>query len=162
MVRPAAAGDIPAILHLISELAAYEREPDAVEATDAGLSEALFGADPAVFAHVAEHDGRVVGCAVWFVNFSTWTGRHGLYLEDLVVLQEYRGHGYGKQLLAELARIAVSRGYARVDWSVLDWNEPAIGFYQAAGARPMDGWTGYRLSGPELDAFAAAPAAAAS
>jgi GNAT superfamily N-acetyltransferase len=159
MVRSALPTDVPAILELIRELATYEREPGAVDATEATLHAALFGPQPTVFATVAEHDGAVVGCAVWFVNFSTWTGRHGIYLEDVVVRENYRGHGYGKQLMAELARIAVKRGYARFEWSVLDWNETAIGFYRAVGAVPMDDWTVYRLSGQALEALAAPPPA---
>jgi GNAT superfamily N-acetyltransferase len=157
MVRSARATDVPAILELIRQLATYEREPDAVDATEATLDAALFGPNPMVFAHVAEHDGVVVGCAIWFVNFSTWTGRHGIYLEDLVVNEAYRGYGYGKQLLTELARVAVSRGYARFEWSVLDWNEPAIGFYRAIGAVPMEDWSVYRLSGPALEILASSP-----
>jgi ribosomal protein S18 acetylase RimI-like enzyme len=155
MVRRAQITDVPAIIELIQELASYEREPDAVDATEETLREALFGPHPMVFAHVVEHDGVVVGCAVWFVNFSTWTSRHGIYLEDLVVREGYRGRGYGKQLLVELARIAVARDYARFEWSVLDWNEPAIGFYRAIGAAPMGDWTVYRLSGAPLEALAA-------
>ena len=107
-------------------------------ASEDDLRRSLFGEQPAVFAHVAEHDGAVAGFALWFLNYSTWTGRHGIYLEDLYVTPELRGHGYGKALLAELARICVDRGYARLEWSVLDWNTPAIGFYAVAG-RGRDG-----------------------
>jgi GNAT superfamily N-acetyltransferase len=113
----------------------------------------LFGDHPAVFAHVAEHEGAVAGFALWFVNYSTWTGRHGIYLEDLYVSPELRGHGYGRALLAELARICVERGYGRLDWSVLDWNEPAIGFYESLGAVAMDEWTVHRMTGPALHAL---------
>ncbi|HEX3980131.1 MAG TPA: GNAT family N-acetyltransferase, partial [Acidimicrobiales bacterium] len=109
-----------------------------------------FGSDPTVFAHVAEEDGVVVGMAIWFLNFSTWTGRNGIYLEDLYVRPEARSSGVGRALLIELASIARRSGYGRVEWSVLDWNEPAIGFYQSLGAVPMDEWTGYRLSGQAL------------
>jgi GNAT superfamily N-acetyltransferase len=123
-------------------------------ATEAEFAASLFGESPAVFAHVAEHDGAVAGFALWFVNFSTWTGRHGIYLEDLYVSPAVRGHGYGKALLAELARICVERGYTRLDWQVLDWNAPAIGFYRAAGAVAMDDWRAYRLAGPALSALA--------
>jgi GNAT superfamily N-acetyltransferase len=154
MIRPATSEDVPALLALIQELADYERESDAVEATAESLEAVLFGAVPAVFALVAEHDGEVVGCAIWFVSFSTWTGRHGIYLEDLVVREAFRGHGYGGRLLAELARITQDRGYARLEWSVLDWNEPALGFYRSIGAVAMDGWTVHRLTGDALAALA--------
>jgi GNAT superfamily N-acetyltransferase len=158
MIRPATTADVPALLELIQELAEYEREPDAVEATEASLQHVLFGPAPAVFALVAEHEGTVVGCAVWFVSFSTWTGRHGLYLEDLVVREAFRGHGYGRQLLTELARISVANGYARLEWSVLDWNEPALAFYRSLGAVAMDGWTVHRVTGDALLALAQKPA----
>lgn len=150
MIRYATAGDVPEILRLIRELAEYERALHEVKATEDQLRERLFGDDPKVFAHVAEHDGRVVGFAVWFLSFSTWNGTHGIYLEDLFVEPEYRGHGYGRALLTELARVADDRGYGRVEWSVLDWNEPAIGFYEALGAGPQDEWTVYRLTGDAL------------
>ncbi|MGW3768725.1 N-acetyltransferase family protein [Actinomadura verrucosospora] len=150
MIRYATAGDVPEILRLVCELAEYERARHEVKATEDQLRDRLFGDDPKVFAHVAEHDGRVVGFAVWFLSFSTWNGTHGIYLEDLYVEPEYRGHGYGKALLTELARVADDRGYGRVEWSVLDWNEPAIGFYKALGARPQDEWTVYRLTGDAL------------
>ncbi|MGC4955578.1 N-acetyltransferase family protein [Actinomadura citrea] len=150
MIRYATTGDVPEILRLVRELAEYERAPHEVKATEDQLRDRLFGDDPKVFAHVAEHDGRVVGFAVWFLSFSTWNGTHGIYLEDLFVEPEYRGHGYGRGLLTELARVADDRGYGRVEWSVLDWNEPAIGFYKALGARPQDEWTVYRLTGDAL------------
>ncbi|MGX7680607.1 N-acetyltransferase family protein [Jatrophihabitans sp. DSM 45814] len=157
MIRSAVAEDAPAILELIRELARYEREPDAVQADEASLHTALFGPAPAVYALVAEHgDGSVVGCAIWFVNFSTWTGRHGVYLEDLVVDEGHRRCGYGRQLLAELARICVERGYGRLEWSVLDWNEPALKFYASLGAEPMSAWTVHRVSGSTLTALAGA------
>jgi len=142
----------------VRELATYERAPEAVEATEPLLAEALFPSDgeAAVFAHVAEVDGVVVGMAVWFVSFSTWTGRHGLYLEDLVVSQAHRGRGIGRRLVAALAAVCVERGYARFEWAVLDWNEPAIGFYRALGAQPMDEWTVFRLSGEALRRAASA------
>ncbi|GLU46719.1 hypothetical protein Nans01_10700 [Nocardiopsis ansamitocini] len=125
-------------------------------ATEADFTAALFGEHPAAFAHIAEHteaDGTVVaaGFALWFRNFSTWTGKHGIYLEDLYVRPEMRGHGYGKALLAELARTCVERGYQRLEWSVLDWNRPSIDFYDSLGAVPMKGWTVYRLHGAALD-----------
>jgi GNAT superfamily N-acetyltransferase len=155
MIRPARPDDLPAILDLIHELARYEREPDAVDNDLERLTATLFGPQPAVFAHVAEDAGSVVGIAIWFLNYSTWTGTHGIYLEDLVVSQDRRGGGHGRALLAELARICAERGYARLEWSVLDWNAPAIKFYRAVGAEPMDGWTVQRLSGAALNALAA-------
>lgn len=150
MIRYATPDDVPDILRLIRELAEYERAPHEVKATEDQVRESLFGADPKVFAHVAEHGGRIAGFAVWFITYSTWTGAHGIYLEDLFVEPEYRGHGHGKALLTELARIADDRGYERVEWSVLTWNRPAIGFYEALGARPKEGWTVYRMAGDAL------------
>jgi GNAT superfamily N-acetyltransferase len=137
---------VPAIRALIGELAAYERAPDAVEATEEGLRAALFAATPHVWCHVAAVDGEVVGFALWFLNFSTWQGRHGLYLEDLFVRPAYRGTGLGKALLTTLVGIARERGYGRVEWVVLDWNEPAHAFYRSLGAVPMDEWTTWRLT----------------
>ncbi len=154
MIRPARPDDVPAIHRLVRELAEYERSLEHAVASQDDLRRGLFGERPAVFAHVAEHDGAVAGFALWFLNYSTWTGRHGIYLEDLYVTPELRGHGYGRALLAELARICAERGYARFEWAVLDWNAPAIGFYQALGAAAMDEWTVQRLAGPALDALA--------
>ena len=152
MIRPATAEDIPAIHAMVRELADYERAPDDAEATEEQLHSALFGPHPAAFAHIAEDDttGSVVGFALWFLNFSTWKGVHGLYLEDLYVRPQSRGGGHGKALLTELARICVQRGYGRLEWSVLDWNEPSIGFYKSLGAVPMDEWTVFRLTGEPL------------
>ncbi|WP_131737692.1 GNAT family N-acetyltransferase [Actinomadura roseirufa] len=150
MIRPSTPDDVPAILRLVRDLAEYERSLHEVEATEEHLRDALFAPEPRVHAHVAEHGGKVVGFALWFLSYSTWTGRHGIYLEDLFVEPDMRGHGYGKALLTELTRIAEERGYARVEWSVLDWNAPAIGFYRALGARPQDEWTVYRLTGDAL------------
>jgi GNAT superfamily N-acetyltransferase len=155
MIRPAAPADVPAIHRLIRELADYERSLDEVTGTEQDLHDSLFGADPAVFAHVAEHDGSVVGFALWFLNYSTWLGKHGIYLEDLYVTPQLRGHGLGKALLAELATICIKRGYGRLEWWVLDWNAPAIGFYRSLGAVGMDEWTVHRLTGPALEALAA-------
>ncbi|MFJ9646943.1 N-acetyltransferase family protein [Streptomyces sp. NPDC004244] len=147
MIRSAVVGDVPAIHAMIRELAEYERVPHEARATEEQVREALFGERPAAFAHVAQApDGEPVGFAIWFLNFSTWRGVHGIYLEDLYVRPGARGGGYGRELLAALARICVERGYERLEWSVLDWNEPAIGFYEALGARPQDGWTVYRLT----------------
>ena len=154
-IRPARPGDVAAIHRLVRELAEYEKSLDQAAATADDLRRSLFGARPAVFAHVAEHDGAVAGFALWFLNYSTWTGRHGIYLEDLYVTPALRGHGYGKALLAGLARICVDRGYGRLEWSVLDWNAPAIGFYASLGAVAMDEWTVHRLTGPALRALAA-------
>jgi GNAT superfamily N-acetyltransferase len=166
-IRRARETDIPAILELIHELAIYEKEPEAVKATEPQLREALFGPEPAVFAHVAEVDGEVEGMALWFRNFSTWEGTHGIYLEDLYVRPGNRGRGLGTALLRTLASHAVERGYARVEWAVLNWNEPAIGFYRSLGAAPQEDWTTYRLTGDALASFgtaevqAQAPAGAA-
>ena len=154
MIRPARPGDVAAIHRLVLGLAEYENSVEEVVASEDDLRRALFGEQPAVFAHVATRDGAVAGFALWFLTFSTWTGRHGIYLEDLYVTPELRGHGYGKALLAELARICVERGYARFEWAVLDWNTPAIGFYRALGAAAMDEWTVQRLAGPALDGVA--------
>jgi len=155
MIRTAIPTDVPTIRALIAELAAYENEPDAARATEEQLHAALFGEHPAVFALIAEDDatGATVGFAVYFLNFSTWNGTHGVYLEDLFVRPEARGGGHGTALLRELARIAVDRGYSRVEWSVLDWNEPSIGFYKALGAVPLDEWTTMRLTGDALREF---------
>jgi GNAT superfamily N-acetyltransferase len=151
VIRPARPGDVAAIHRLVLGLAEYENSVEEVVASEDDLRRALFGEQPAVFAHVATRDGAVAGFALWFLTFSTWTGRHGIYLEDLYVTPELRGHGYGKALLAELARICVERGYARFEWAVLDWNTPAIGFYRALGAAAMDEWT---VAGPALQGVA--------
>jgi GNAT superfamily N-acetyltransferase len=153
VIRAAQVEDVPAIYGLIRALAEYERSLTSVTGTEDDLRQALFGPQPAVFAHVAEHAGRVAGFALWFLNYSTWTGRHGIYLEDLFVDKELRGHGYGKALLTELARLCVDRGYQRLEWVVLDWNAPSIDFYKSLGAQPMDEWDIYRLSGPALQAL---------
>jgi GNAT superfamily N-acetyltransferase len=153
VIRPARPADAAEIHRLIRELAEYERSADQVAGTEDDLRRALFGEQPAVFAHVAEHEGDVAGFALWFLNYSTWVGRHGIYLEDLYVAPALRRHGYGRALLAELARICVERGYGRLEWSVLDWNSPAIGFYASLGAVAMDEWTVHRLTGPALRAL---------
>ena len=156
-IREATPADVPEILAMIHELADYEKAPHEVVATPGLLRDALFGPDPAVYALMAEDDesGAVVGFARWFRNFSTWLGRHGVYLEDLYVRPSHRGHGYGKALLQELARIAVERGYGRFEWWVLDWNTPAIDFYRSIDAVPMDEWTVYRVTGEPLRRLAA-------
>lgn len=156
VVRPARRGDESGILALIHALAVYEREPDAVENTAEMLGASLFGDEPRVFAHVVERDGAVVGIAIWFVTYSTWTGRHGLWLEDLYVDERERGRGYGKALMKTLARVCVERGYGRFEWTVLDWNAPSIAFYRAIGADPMDEWTTQRMTGDALERLARA------
>jgi len=157
MIRRATPEDVPALVVLVYDLAEYEKARHECALTDEQLHASLFGPDPKVFAHVAQRDsgGEVLGCAIWFLNYSTWTGTHGIYLEDLYVKPEARGLGLGKALLTELAREAVANGYRRVDWSVLDWNTPSIEFYDALGANPQDEWTGYRLTGEALTRLAA-------
>jgi GNAT superfamily N-acetyltransferase len=150
---------VDAVVGLVYELAEYERAPDECHLTADQLRTALFCASPALFGHVAELDGAVVGCALWFRNFSTWHGTHGIYLEDLYVQPAARGGGLGKALLTALAEECVARGYARLEWWVLDWNEPAIGFYKSLDAIPMDEWTVFRLTGPALTRMAGADAA---
>src|SRR6188768_1505021 len=156
-VRPATDGDVPVILRLVRELADYEKALHEVDASEEQLCEALFPGDraPDAFAHVAEVDGEVVGCAVWFLSFSTWTGTHGIWLEDLYVTPEQRGSGLGQELLRTLAEICVERGYSRLEWWVLDWNAPSIGFYESIGAVAQDEWTRFRLDGGALDTMAA-------
>jgi GNAT superfamily N-acetyltransferase len=149
-IRPAVAADVAAMLAFVHELAIYEREPDAVKMTAGQLDAALFAETAHLFAHVAVDDAVVVGMAIWFLNFSTWEGTHGIYLEDLYVTPAARGRGAGKALLGALAGICVERGYARLEWSVLDWNEPALGFYRSIGAVGMDEWTVQRMSGSPL------------
>jgi GNAT superfamily N-acetyltransferase len=155
VIRRALPDDVADICRLVHDLAEYERAAHEVRLTPDSLRGALFAAEPAVHAHVAEVDGVVVGFAIWFVSYSTWLGQHGIYLEDLYVEPEHRGAGLGRQLLAALAQTAVERGYGRVEWSVLNWNTPAIGFYGSLGARPMDEWTVHRLDGEALTALAA-------
>ncbi|MEY2573620.1 MAG: hypothetical protein QOJ87_1833 [Verrucomicrobiota bacterium] len=145
-IRTTTAADIPVILELIRDLAIYERAPDAVVTTEAGLREVLFGPKPAAEVLLALEKGEPAGFAVFFHNFSTWLGRPGLYLEDLFVRPEKRGKGYGRALLERLAQIAKVRGCGRMEWAVLDWNDPAIQFYRKLGAEPMDEWTVFRLT----------------
>lgn len=154
-IRSATPADIPRILAFVRELAEFEREPDAVVATEPLLAAALFGPRPAAEAVMAEGpDGTPLGFALFFQNFSTWTGLPGMYLEDLYVTPAARGAGVGKALLRHLAGIAVDRGYGRFEWSVLDWNQPAIDFYRAMGATGMDEWTVQRVTGDALHALA--------
>lgn len=149
-VRPARPGDAATVLRFTKELAEYEREPDAVVTTEAMMHEALFGATPMAEALIAEIEGEAVGFAVFFHTFSTWTGRKGIWLDDLYVTPAARGSGAGKALLRELAGICLDRDCARFEWWVLDWNEPAIGFYRSIGAEAMDEWTTQRVTGDAL------------
>lgn len=157
-IRTATAADLPDIVALVRELAAYEREPDAAVATEEDFARALFpdSGDPRTSCHVAEVDGAVVGMAVWFETFSTWTGRNGIWLEDLFVLPSHRGSGLGRALLASLAQECVARGLPRLEWTVLDWNTPSLEFYRSLGAEPMDGWTTHRMTGEALAQLGAA------
>ncbi|MFJ3931535.1 MULTISPECIES: GNAT family N-acetyltransferase [unclassified Streptomyces] len=156
MIRHAEPADVPVIHEMVRELADYEKALHEVRATEEQLREALFGERPAAFAHIAEtDDGRVAGFALWFLNFSTWRGVHGIYLEDLYVRPQLRGGGHGKALLTELARLCVERGYERLEWSVLDWNTPSIAFYESLGARPQDEWSVYRLTDAALASLGA-------
>ena len=149
-IRAIEPGDVPAVVRLVHDLALYEKLPELCRLTDAQLQAALFGPSPALFGLVAPDGDGVGGFALYFLNFSTWEGVHGIYLEDLYVRPELRGSGLGTALLTGLAQLALERGYARVEWSVLDWNTPSIDFYLALGARPMDEWTAFRLTGPAL------------
>jgi len=153
-IRPATPADVPLILRLVRELAEFEREPDAVKATEPMLDAALFGERPAAEAAIAEIDGEPVGFALFFQNFSTWTGRPGIYLEDLYVTPAARGAGVGTALLRHLAGLALDRGCGRFEWAVLDWNTPAVDFYRAMGAEAMTEWTVQRVTGDALAALA--------
>jgi GNAT superfamily N-acetyltransferase len=157
-IRAAGIGDVPLLLQFIRELAIYEKAEDQVEATPDTLARSLFGPDSPSRALVCEQDGRAVGFAVYFFNYSTWQARKGLYLEDLFVQPTARGQGAGKRLLQHLAAIAVREGCGRFEWSVLDWNRPAIDFYEAIGAKPQSEWVRYRLHGQALRDFAAGTA----
>jgi GNAT superfamily N-acetyltransferase len=150
-IRRARLEDVPSILRLIGELAEYEKALDEVKVTQIQIIEHFFCTDPKVFCDlVVSDEGPVVGFAVWFLNYSTWTGTHGIYLEDLYVEPDFRGRGYGRSLLVHLARICVEKGYQRLQWWVLDWNAPSIEFYRSLGATPMDEWTTYRVTGEAL------------
>jgi GNAT superfamily N-acetyltransferase len=153
-IRPATRGDIPQILKFIRALAAYEREPGAVTATEADLERDGFGPNPFYFCLIAEHEGRAAGFAFYFFNYSTWQGMPGIYLEDLFVEPELRGLGIGKALLEKVAAIAVGKGCGRLNWAVLDWNKPAIAFYRAMGAEFLDEWRIVRVTGAALEALA--------
>jgi GNAT superfamily N-acetyltransferase len=159
-VRPIRPDDVPAVVGLVRELAEYEKAAREVLLSEEQLRTALFGDSPKLFGHVAVvdgdggQDGEVVGMALWFLNFSTWRGTHGIYLEDLYVQPGHRGTGLGRELLRTLAELCVQRRYSRLEWWVLDWNTPSIDFYRAAGAVPMDEWTVFRLTDDALTEFA--------
>ena len=155
MIRLARKEDSPRILALIQDLALYEKAPLEAKATLEQIEESLFSGDPHAFCHVVEVDGTVVGISIWFLNYSTWLGKPGIYLEDLYIDPAYRGKGFGLALLKELAKICVARNYERLQWWVLDWNEPSIEFYKSLGAEAMDEWTVYRVSGDALKKLAA-------
>ena len=150
IIRPAKSEEVGEVLQLIQDLATYEKAPEQVEASKEGLLNTIFSSDPRVFCDLVEVDGQIAGMAIWFLNYSTWQARHGIYLEDLFIKPEYRGRGYGKALLKHLAKICDEKGYGRLQWWVLDWNSPAIEFYKSLGAEAMDEWTVYRTSGKAL------------
>ena len=154
MIRPATIDDAQIILQLIRDLAEYEKALDEVEATVDSIVETMFGENAKVFCDIVEHQGEVAGFAVWFLNYSTWQGRHGLYLEDLYVKPELRGHGYGAALLSHLAKKCVDNNWGRFQWWVLDWNTPSIEFYKSKGAVAMDEWTVFRVDGDNLTKLA--------
>lgn len=155
-VREATKADLPDILRLVHALAVYEREPDAVEATEDDFEAVMFPDDghPNTYGLVAEVDGEIIGIAIWFHSFSTWTGKNGIWLEDLFVDPDHRGGGAGKALLGRLAQICQEQGLTRLEWCVLKWNEPSIGFYRSLGATAQDEWETYRLDGEALESFA--------
>jgi GNAT superfamily N-acetyltransferase len=154
MIRRATPDDAAAITGLIYDLAEYEKARHECTVTVEQITTALFGENPSAFCHVAEEAGDVIGLALWFRNFSTWDGVHGIYLEDLFVLPERRGAGHGKALLAALAKECADNDYSRLSWSVLNWNAPSIAFYESLGATAQDEWTTYRLSGDALGRLA--------
>ena len=152
-IRPGTVQDTPLIFQFIRELAIYEKALEEVTTDEEGLREALFGTGPRAYSLICEIDGEGAGFAIYFYNFSTWLGKYGIFLEDLYVAPQFRGRGAGKALLQHLARQAVEEGCGRFEWNVLDWNQPAIDFYESFGAKPMGEWVGYRLSGDALKAF---------
>jgi GNAT superfamily N-acetyltransferase len=153
-IRPAKTTDIDEILALIYELALYEKAPEEAKATKSQIMESFFSDNPKVFCEIVEVDGEIAGLAIWFLNYSTWQGKHGIYLEDLFIRPQFRGRGFGKSVLKHLAQICVDRGYGRFQWWVLDWNTPSIEFYKALGAVAMDEWTVYRVTGDALTGLA--------
>ena len=153
-IRKATRDDVPAILRLIHGLAVYEKAADEVLATEDNLMESLFVKNPQVYCHVATQNDVVVGIAIWHLNYSTWLGKHGIYLEDLFVIPGARGQGHGLALLRELAKICVEKGYPRLQWWVLDWNRPAIDFYESLGTEAMSEWTTFRMTGNAISNLA--------
>ncbi len=149
-IRPAKREEVGDVLQLIQDLATYEKAPDQVEASRDDLLNTIFAKEPRVFCDLVEVDGQIAGMAIWFLNYSTWQAKHGIYLEDLYIKPEFRARGYGKALLKHLAQICYKEGYGRLQWWVLDWNSPAIEFYRSFGAEAMDEWTVYRTSGQAL------------
>ena len=149
-IRPAKREEVGEVLQLIQDLATYEKAPDQVEASRDDLLNTIFAKEPRVFCDLVEVDGQIAGIAIWFLNYSTWQAKHGIYLEDLYIKPEFRARGYGKALLKHLAQICDKEGYGRLQWWVLDWNSPAIEFYKSFGAEAMDEWTVYRTSGQAL------------
>jgi GNAT superfamily N-acetyltransferase len=149
-IRPAKREEVGEVLQLIQDLATYEKAPDQVEASEDDLLNTIFAKEPRVFCDLVEVDGQIAGMAIWFLNYSTWQAKHGIYLEDLYIKPEFRARGYGKALLKHLAQICDKEGYGRLQWWVLDWNSPAIEFYKSFGAEAMDEWTVYRTSGLAL------------
>ena len=149
-IRPAKREEVGEVLQLIQDLATYEKAPEQVEASKEDLLNTIFAKDPRVFCDLVEVDGQIAGMAIWFLNYSTWQAKHGIYLEDLYIKPEFRARGYGKALLKHLAQICDKEGYGRLQWWVLDWNSPAIEFYRSFGAEAMDEWTVYRTSGQAL------------
>jgi GNAT superfamily N-acetyltransferase len=149
-IRPAKSEEVGEVLQLIQDLATYEKAPEQVEASKEDLLNTIFAKEPRVFCDLVEVDGQIAGMAIWFLNYSTWQAKHGIYLEDLYIKPEFRARGYGKALLKHLAQICDKEGYGRLQWWVLDWNSPAIEFYKSFGAEAMDEWTVYRTSGQAL------------
>jgi diamine N-acetyltransferase len=156
VIRPAGPDDAELVFRLVCELADYEKLRHEVVARADDFAKALFAPEPRLFCELAEWEGEAVGCAIWFLNFSTFRGQYGIYLEDVFVRPAFRNRGIGKALMARLARHCVERGYARFEWTVLDWNSPSIAFYESIGARVMDEWKLCRMSGDELLRFAGA------
>lgn len=161
-IRPATPDDVPALLGLVQELATFERAPDATKGTVDSYRQVLFpdDGDPVAYAKVVERSGEIVACAIWYLTFSTWEGVPGLWLEDIYVQPEHRGSGIGKQLLMELAQLCAEKGYTRMEWVVLNWNTPAIEFYDSLGAKPLNEWITYRLDGSALERAGQASASA--
>jgi len=153
-IRDATPSDIDQIYDYIHALAEYEKAPDEAVLSKSDLNQSLFGQSPQVYCLLSVQDGQVSGIAIWHLNYSTWLGKHGIYLEDLFVDPKFRGQGHGKALLVRLAQICVERGYPRFSWWVLDWNKPSIDFYESLGAKAMDEWTVFRVSGDALTKLA--------